>query len=338
LIQVVKTCSALSVQSPTLYFDRDTEMFPLHGHHRFWHRSSCSANPRGHNECPFWKIHIIPNASLLPVVVQGGAPLLQCFLDPSRKHPWPSVALKLTRSGAVHKSESGRHCNMTAPWQYMVYNTILRRWPEDIYKRFAKHHNLFSTTIAVLVRDCLSALLRPSSHSYSLPIDAANLPSSFSAPCACMSIASSHFHRIRPDLIWRLRENGGWKMLASLPFAPPSQVSAVQKIARVMPIPPGLSLYRGLGGNVSMPPSFYKTDENLCRGFAEWGFMSTTADRQVGAEAYVALQSSTPFFPISIPSCSHAAIGFHELCQVGATVQSSGKRSQPSPHVPDTGC
>jgi hypothetical protein len=61
-------------------------------------------------------------------------------------------------------------------------------------------------------------------------------------------------------------------------------VSAVQKIARVMPIPPGLPLYRGLGGNVSMPPKFYKTDENQCRGFAEWGFMSTTSDRQVGAD------------------------------------------------------
>ena len=58
------------------------------------------------------------------------------------------------------------------------------------------------------------------------------------------------------------------------------QVSAVQKIARIMPLPPGLSLYRGLGGTVSLPACFYKTDEHLCRGFAEWGFMSTTADRQ----------------------------------------------------------
>jgi hypothetical protein len=57
-------------------------------------------------------------------------------------------------------------------------------------------------------------------------------------------------------------------------------VSAVQKIARVMPIPHGLMLYRGLGGDVSLPPCFYRADENLCRGFAEWGFMSTTSDRQ----------------------------------------------------------
>jgi hypothetical protein len=42
---------------------------------------------------------------------------------------------------------------LAAPRQYMVYNAILRRWPEDLYRRFADRHNLFSTTIAVLVRE-----------------------------------------------------------------------------------------------------------------------------------------------------------------------------------------
>jgi hypothetical protein len=59
------------------------------------------------------------------------------------------------------------------------------------------------------------------------------------------------------------------------------QVSAVQKIARVMPIKPGMKLYRGLGGTVSLPESFYHTDANGCRGFSEWGFMSTTSAREV---------------------------------------------------------
>ncbi len=60
-----------------------------------------------------------------------------------------------------------------------------------------------------------------------------------------------------------------------------TQVSAVQKLARVVPLLPGLKLYRGLGGTVSLPRSFYRTDANGCRGFAEWGFMSTTSDRTV---------------------------------------------------------
>ena len=34
----------------------------------------------------------------------------------------------------------------------MVYNAILRRWPEELYRRFANQNNLYSTTIAVLVR------------------------------------------------------------------------------------------------------------------------------------------------------------------------------------------
>ena len=57
----------------------------------------------------------------------------------------------------------------------------------------------------------------------------------------------------------------------------------MQKLARVMPLLPGLKLYRGLGGTVSLPRYFYKTDAQGCRGFAEWGFMSTTADREVRA-------------------------------------------------------
>ncbi len=32
---------------------------------------------------------------------------------------------------------------------------------------------------------------------------------------------------------------------------------------------------------MSLPRCFYKTNENGCRGFTEWGFMSTTSDRKV---------------------------------------------------------
>jgi hypothetical protein len=89
-----------------------------------------------------------------------------------------------------------------------------------------------------------------------------------------------------------------------------AQVSAVQKIARVMPIKPGMKLYRGLGGTVSLPISFYHTDSNGCRGFAEWGFMSTTSKREVRCNFYrrrrmidfgqnVATFTSLPF--LSVP-------------------------------------
>jgi hypothetical protein len=62
------------------------------------------------------------------------------------------------------------------------------------------------------------------------------------------------------------------------------QVSAVQKIARVMPLKEGLTLYRGLGGPVCLPRGFFKSDQNGCRGFVEWGFMSTTEHKDVAID------------------------------------------------------
>ena len=48
-----------------------------------------------------------------------------------------------------------------------------------------------------------------------------------------------------------------------------------------MKLPEGLVLYRGLGGTADLPDSFFQSDQHGCRGFAEWGFMSTTASKQI---------------------------------------------------------
>jgi hypothetical protein len=88
----------------------------------------------------------------------------------------------------------------------MVYNAILRQFPQALFEVFEKSDNLFSTTIHVLQ-------------------------------------------------------------------------SAVVKIARNTKIPDGLILYLGL--SMKFPRQFFATDENGCRGFAEWGFMSTTANRDI---------------------------------------------------------
>jgi hypothetical protein len=58
--------------------------------------------------------------------------------------------------------------------------------------------------------------------------------------------------------------------------------SAVSKIARSTKIPTGLKLYRGL--SMALPKEFNESDLRGCRGFAEWGFMSTTADRAVAIQ------------------------------------------------------
>ena len=61
-------------------------------------------------------------------------------------------------------------------------------------------------------------------------------------------------------------------------------VSAVQKLSRCMNIPAGMMLYRGLGGTLELPDSFTTADENGCKGYCEFGFMSTTADRKVAVQ------------------------------------------------------
>ena len=58
-------------------------------------------------------------------------------------------------------------------------------------------------------------------------------------------------------------------------------VSAVQKLSRFTRIPPGTLLYRGLGGKVDLPDIFSQIDDKGCSGYAEWGFLSTTSNRDV---------------------------------------------------------
>ena len=76
---------------------------------------------------------------------------------------------------------------------YLIYNTILRRFPENLYKEFADGDNLYSSTIHALV-------------------------------------------------------------------------SAVQKLSKVVRIPEGFVLYRGLGGALELPDYCWKADANGSRG------------------------------------------------------------------------
>jgi hypothetical protein len=61
-------------------------------------------------------------------------------------------------------------------------------------------------------------------------------------------------------------------------------VSAAIRLARATRLPSGLELYRGLGGLMELPDSFFRADANGCRGYAEWGFLSTTSDRAVALQ------------------------------------------------------
>ena len=58
-------------------------------------------------------------------------------------------------------------------------------------------------------------------------------------------------------------------------------ISAVQKVARVMKLPEGTQLYRGMGGLMDLPEQFFRADAQGRKGFVEWAFMSTTSDPAV---------------------------------------------------------
>jgi ankyrin repeat protein len=70
-------------------------------------------------------------------------------------------------------------------------------------------------------------------------------------------------------------------------------VSAVTKVAKCTRIPEGTLLYRGLGGLMDLPDHFFNADENGASGFVDWGFMSTTSDRDV-ALGYSGIKERRP--------------------------------------------
>jgi ankyrin repeat protein len=80
-----------------------------------------------------------------------------------------------------------------------------------------------------------------------------------------------------PEEKFKLFQEGG-NMFATTIFV---LVSAVTKVAKCTRIPEGTLLFRGLGGLMDLPDHFFNADENGCSGFVDWGFMSTTSDRDV---------------------------------------------------------
>jgi hypothetical protein len=95
-------------------------------------------------------------------------------------------------------------------------------------------------------------------------------------------------------------------------------VSAVIRLARATRLPSGLELYRGLGGLMELPDSFLRVDANGCRGYAEWGFLSTTSDRAVALQVPPAPRvrptSITPSLESSSLPCSPYRSG--DPCQL----------------------
>jgi hypothetical protein len=85
-------------------------------------------------------------------------------------------------------------------------------------------------------------------------------------------------------------ENGGNRFTTTIHVL----IAAVIKIGRAMKLPSGLKLYRGLGGDRQLSDSFYKSDKQGNKGLAEWGFMSTTASKEIAIQ-YSGIREQKPF-------------------------------------------
>jgi hypothetical protein len=117
------------------------------------------------------------------------------------------MALDVSSQAALTRAEVIALVMYTGP-MFVIYNTILRKYPTERYGALEEKDSLFPTTIFLLV-------------------------------------------------------------------------SAIQKVSRVMVLRPGQSLYRGVDGNMTLPPHFIDPDAHGCVGMMELGFMSTTADLKV---------------------------------------------------------
>ena len=70
--------------------------------------------------------------------------------------------------------------------------------------------------------------------------------------------------------------------------------SAVVKLSRVERFGPATKLYRGLGGTLQLPDSFYEPDEFGTRGYVESGFVLCSADLEV-AMAFSGAKKEAPY-------------------------------------------
>ena len=82
-------------------------------------------------------------------------------------------------------------------------------------------------------------------------------------------------------------------------------VSAVQKRSAITVIPDGQRLYRGTGGLTYLPDHFTNPDEYNCRGMTEWGFMSSSTDKNVALGYSGVLEGRPHAMVLEIePSCA----------------------------------
>jgi hypothetical protein len=104
--------------------------------------------------------------------------------------------------------------------------------------------------------------------------------------------------------------------------------SAVQKLARVAPIREGTRLYRGLNRLMELPEAFFRPDNRGRRGFAEWGFLSTTQDKEIAVQYSMGQQGpghTLPMIMVVESSAVDRGANIQELSQYPQVCRTSAQ-------------
>jgi NLR family CARD domain-containing protein 3 len=80
--------------------------------------------------------------------------------------------------------------------------------------------------------------------------------------------------------------------------------SCINKLAKTVTLTHGTLLYRGLGRMDELPKSFSEADEYGRKGYVEWGFMSTTSEKEVALRYSGVREGNAKAMVIEFPATS----------------------------------
>ncbi len=103
--------------------------------------------------------------------------------------------------------------------------------------------------------------------------------------------------------------------------------SAVTKLTKVQRIPRGIRLYRGYGGGLDFPHSFYEPDVHGCQGITEFGFLSTTMSKEIAIQ-YSGAKQGKP-----IPMIIEILVGSVDRERIFANFRSIRMRTSTCGHL-----
>jgi hypothetical protein len=171
---------------------------------------------------------------------------------------------------------------------FVLYNSILRRFPDARYKLFSNGHTCPNCKIPCNVMSNFFNVESPNHVCRKCGQNRSSPWNERAEGIHCVSSACSYL--LCPRCVYELPSTDSGNMFTTTIFV---LVSAIQKLSRTMIVPPGTLLYRGMGGTLDMPDCFYATDEHGCSGYCELAFMSTSASRSE-AITYSGLASGKP--------------------------------------------